>query len=85
MQNAAHIGQVLLDAPRADVPSPDAARAAIDAWRTKARELRQAAPNATASPAPDGTGQPLVLQDFQHDFAKFAIAMRQGGLPPGQP
>jgi hypothetical protein len=26
-----------------------------------------------------------VLQDFQHDFAKFALAMRQAGLPPGQP
>ncbi len=85
VRNAPHIGQVLADAPRADIPSHDAARNAIDEWRTKVRELRRAAPGATASPAADGTGQPLVLQDFQHEFAKFAIAMRQGGLPPGQP
>jgi phospholipase C len=85
VQNAAHLGQVLLETPRADIPSHDAARAEIDDWRTKARDLRRAAPGATASPAADGTGQPLVLQDFQHEFAQFAIAMRQGGLPPGQP
>ena len=85
VQNAPHFGQVLEDAPRTDIPSHDSARTAISNWRTKARALRRATTAATPSAAPDGAGQPVVLQDFQHDFAKFALAMRQAGLPPGQP
>jgi phospholipase C len=80
--NAAHIGQVLGDQPRTDISDPSDAHAAIEAWRTNARAARQAA---APAPAPDGAGQPLVLQDFQHEFAKFALTMRHGGLPPGQP
>jgi phospholipase C len=85
VRNAAHLGQVLEDAPRTDIPEPAAARAAIATWQTKARAVRRAAPAGGPSRAPDGAGQPLVLQDFQHEFAQFALAMRQGGLPPGQP
>lgn len=85
VQNAPHLGQVFEDAPRTDIPGHDSARTAIDNWQTKARALRRATPGASPSPAPDGAGQPVVLQDFQHDFAKFALAMRQAGLPPGQP
>jgi phospholipase C len=82
--NAAHLGQVLEAQPRTGIPDPADARSAIQTWRTNALAARRAAPQAS-SPAPDGAGQPLVLQDFQHDFAKFALAMRHGGLPPGQP
>jgi phospholipase C len=82
---AAHLGQVLQDQPRTDIPDPSDAHSAIETWRTNARAARQAAPNPGRSLAADGAGQPLVLQDFQRDFAKFALAMRQGGLPPGQP
>jgi phospholipase C len=81
-----HLGVLLEDAPRDDIPAPDAARQAIEAWRTKAREARRADPSgASPSPAPDGAGQPLELHDFQHEFLKFALAMRQAGLPSGQP
>jgi phospholipase C len=85
VQNAPHFGQVLEGAPRTAIPRHDSARAAIDNWQTKARALRRATPGAAPSIAADGAGQPVVLQDFQHDFAKFALAMRQAGLPPGQP
>jgi phospholipase C len=80
-----HIGVLLEDEPRTDLPEPVAARAAIDAWRTKARELRRADPSGKSpSPAPDGAGHRLVLHDFQEEFLHFALAMRHAGLPPGQ-
>jgi phospholipase C len=86
-----HLGVVLQGRPRTDIPAPDAPHAAIDTWRNAARELRRgnaAAParaKTAVSPAPDGAGQELVLHDFQEEFMKFAVAMRQAGLPPGQP
>jgi phospholipase C len=87
--HAAHLGQVLEDQPRTDIPDPTAPSSAIQTWQTNAQAARRASPGAAPgtapSPAPDGAGHPLVLQDFQQDFAKFALAMRQGGLPPGQP
>jgi phospholipase C len=90
--SAAHLGQVLEDAPRTDIPPHEDVRATLDQWqlnaqkaRRAAQEARPAAPNPLASAAPDGAGQPFELQDFQEEFAKFALAMRQGGLPPGQP
>jgi phospholipase C len=83
--DAAHLGELLDDEPRTDLPEPVAARTAIAEWRAKAQAARQAPGGQQPSPAPDGTGQPLVLHDFQQEFAKFALAMRAGGLPPGQP
>ena len=86
-----HLGVLLQGTPRKDIPAPDAANTAIDAWRTAARAARRAdaaAPSRAkqaVSPAPDGAGRELVLQDFQDEFLKFAVAMRQAGLPPGQP
>jgi phospholipase C len=85
-----HLGVVLDAAPRAGIPEPTQARAAIEAWRTAAREQRRSDPHAAVataapSPAPDGAGQPLTLHDFQEEFLKFALAMRHAGLPPGQP
>jgi phospholipase C len=86
-----HLGVLLQARPRTDIPAPDAAVTAIDDWRTAAREARRANPAASPraktapSPAPDGAGQALVLHDFQEEFLKFAVTMRQAGLPPGQP
>ena len=86
-----HLGVVLEDKPRTDIPPPDDARKAIEDWRTAAREQRPSRPvkpplgHAAPSPAPDGAGQPLRLHDFQEEFLKFALAMRHAGLPPGQP
>jgi phospholipase C len=84
VQNAEHLGQVLAADPRADIPEPTDTRAAIETWRAKARAVREAT-GAGPSSAPDGAGQPLVLHDFQLEFAKFAMAMRHEVLPPGQP
>ncbi len=84
VENSPHLGIVLADDPRADVPAPDAARAAIDSWRSQSREARRASPQGAPSPAPDGAGRPLVTHDFQAQFAHFALAMRHL-LPPSQP
>jgi phospholipase C len=81
---APHLGVVLEAQPRNDIAPHDSARAAIDEWRTNARARRRAVPEQGPSSAPDGAGQPLVLQDFQAEFAQFALPMRHL-LPPGQP
>jgi phospholipase C len=83
--NAPHLGMVLEDAPRTEIEDHGAASESIDAWRADARARRQAAGAGALSPAPDGAGQPFRLHDFQEEFASFAVAMRQRGLPTGQP
>jgi phospholipase C len=85
VRDAEHLGGVLTDQPRTDIPDHAAVRQAIDDWRTAARQRRQAAPDQAPSPSPDGAGQPFVAHDFQRDFLTLAHAMRQAGLPPGQP
>jgi phospholipase C len=80
-----HLGVLLEDAPRADVPEPDHARQALDAWRVTARQQRRAAADGALAAAPDGAGQEFVAHDFQDEFIRFALAMRHAGLPPGQP
>jgi phospholipase C len=84
VQNARHLGIVLQDAPRGDIPAHDEVRADITAWRAQARADRRAAPDRAPSPAPDGAGRPLVLHDFQEEFGRFALSMRHL-LPPSQP
>lgn len=54
------------------------------AWRVAARDERRASADG-ASKALDGAGHAFELHDFQHEFAQFALAMRDAGLPPGQP
>jgi len=83
VENARHLGIVLEAAPR-ETAAHDGPRAAIDAWRTMASARRRATPERTPSPAPDGAGQPLILHDFQQEFARFALPMRHL-LPPSQP
>jgi phospholipase C len=84
VEKAKHLGLVLGDEPRTDIPPHHDARSALDRWRTKAKSDRRAAAEQAPSPAPDGAGRPLVLQDFQEDFGRFALAMRHL-LPPSQP
>jgi phospholipase C len=84
VRNAKHLGIVLGDEPRTGIPDTAAVRRAIDAWHAQAQGLRRAA-EGEQSLAPDGAGQPLMLHEFQDEFVKFALAIREMGLPPGQP
>jgi phospholipase C len=81
---ADHLGLVLLDEPRSDIPEPERARAAIDAWSVEARASRRGSADVGYSPAPDGAGRALALHRFQEEFVRFALAMRALGLPAGE-
>jgi phospholipase C len=81
---APHLGMLLEAEPRADMEGTGGLRQEMTTWRAQARNARRAA-DKTASPAADGAGHGLELHDFQHEFAQFALAMRDAGLPPGQP
>jgi phospholipase C len=83
--DARHLGVALEDKPRADIPDHGPLHETLAQWRGKARAERAAAGAAKPSHASDGAGQPLVLTEFQEEFAKFALALRHSGLPPGQP
>lgn len=83
VQGARDLGGVLLDTPRDDIEDHAFLHDKINAWRDRARQDHRA--DGPRSPASEGAGQPLVLHDFQSEFAQFALAMRDQGLPPGQP
>jgi phospholipase C len=86
VKDAPHLGVVLQDEPRRDVASHDHLHDAIDEWRNMAREERRAGSDSTGpSAAADGAGQPLLLNEFQAEFARLAGALRKKGLPAGQP
>jgi phospholipase C len=75
---------VLLEAePRAEIEGRAALHEEMAAWRTHARAVRRGTESPSA--APDGAGHPLELHHFQEEFVEFALAMREQGLPPGQP
>jgi phospholipase C len=82
VQRAPHLGNVVLDAPRTDIDDPRNARDLIDTWRGAARQRRAATPDGRVSRAPDGAGQPIVLTDFQSDWANFALTAKRAGLEP---
>jgi phospholipase C len=84
VQNAEHLGALLADGPRGDLPDPRLIRPWIDKVLGLMRDARRAA-QIDASRAPDGVGQEQELHDFQQEFLRFAIKMRKEGLPPGQP
>jgi phospholipase C len=84
VQKAPHLGMLLEAEPRADIEGREQLHGEMTAWRTGAREQRRGAKR-SASPAADGAGHSFELHDFQEEFAKFALAMRDAGLPPGQP
>jgi phospholipase C len=81
--HAQHLGVLLGDEPRADLPDTGAVRQQIDAWHAQAQAARR--PDNGKSRALDGAGRPFTLHDFQEDFARFALAMRHAGLPGGEP
>jgi phospholipase C len=84
VRDAPHLGEVLEEAPRADLPDHDDLRDAIDSWRRQSRRAHRAQPGGPSELA-EGVGQDLHLHDFQEEFLKFALAMREQGLPPVQP
>lgn len=84
VQGAPHLGVALADAPRNDLPGTEHLRAKLDQWRVDARAARRASGEEAAAPG-EGAGHPTVLHDFQEEFLKFALAMRDAGLPGGQP
>jgi hypothetical protein len=83
VRRAPHLGVLLEDAPSEEAEGRGQLHHEMASWRTEARAARR--PDNGASAAPDGAGHHLELHDFQHEFAQFALAMRDAGLPPGQP
>jgi phospholipase C len=85
VQNASDLGVVLQDEPRRDIPTHDHLHTVIDDWRNSARAQRRAGRAGTPSSAADGAGHPLVLTDFQAEYARYVAALRKKGLPAGRP
>lgn len=83
VQGAPHLGSLLQSEPRTDLTRVEPLREEIDAWRTATRKDRR--PDNGRSRDPEGAGHPVDLHDFQEEFLTFALAMRDAGLPPGQP
>ena len=81
---ARDLSGVLLDSPRTDIPDHAFLHEKINTWRRDSREAHRADESGTSA-ASEGAGQPVVLHDFQAEFARFALAMRDIGLPPGHP
>jgi phospholipase C len=84
VQRAPHLGIVLKAEPRTDLEPRDQLHNEMGAWRKAARHERRAEAG-KPSPSFDGAGHSFELHDFQEEFVKFAMAMRDAGLPPGQP
>jgi phospholipase C len=85
VQAAPDLGVVLQDEPRHDIPSHDYLHTVIDDWRNSARAERRASRTGAPSSAADGAGHPLVLTDFQKEYARYVAALRKKGLPAGRP
>jgi phospholipase C len=83
VQQAPHLGIALADEPRHDLPSTAELRSQMDRWRIDSRDARRA--KGGPAEAGEGAGHETVLHDFQEEFLKFALAMRDKGLPGGQP
>jgi len=84
VQRAPHLGMLLEAEPSKATESRDQLHREMTDWRVKARKERRASATG-ASKANDGAGHAFELHDFQDEFAKFTLAMRDAGLPPGQP
>ncbi|HET9675925.1 MAG TPA: alkaline phosphatase family protein, partial [Solirubrobacterales bacterium] len=84
MTKQKHLGLMLESEPRRDIAPHAELHDEMVEWRKQARQERRAG-DGKASPSFDGAGHPLELHDFQREFAQFALAMRDAGLPPGQP
>jgi hypothetical protein len=84
VQLAPHLGLALESEPRTDIADHGQLRVELEAWRVEARNARRAV-DTRASNAADGAGHDVRLHDFQEEFLRFSLAMREKGLPPGQP
>ncbi len=84
VREAEHLGSVIGDEVRTDLPAPAELRPKVDRNLALMRDSRRAAEKA-ASRAPDGVGQLHEFHEFQEEFLRFAQRMREKGLPPGQP
>ncbi len=84
VRKAPHLGALLEAEPRQDIEERGQLHQEMTEWRVKARADRRGADRAK-SPAADGAGHDFELHHFQEEFAKFTLAMRDAGLPPGQP
>jgi hypothetical protein len=82
-QDAPDLGGLIAAAPRGDLPGTDGLREQIESWRSEALGARRSANGPAANG--EGAGNPVVLHDFQEEYLKFALAMRDAGLPAGQP
>jgi hypothetical protein len=83
VRSAPHLGMLLEAEPRADVEGREELREQMTEWRKAARKERRA--GNSPSQAPDGAGHDLELHEFQDEFVRFVLAMREHGLPPSQP
>jgi phospholipase C len=81
---ARDLSVVLQKEARTDIADHSPVRQQLSEWRRSARAQREARAQ-TKSVAPDGAGQPLVLNEFQEGFLGFARAMGHLGLPAGHP
>jgi phospholipase C len=70
--------------PREDLPDHSDLLGQMDAWRLGARRARRAGGD-QQTPTGDGAGQEVDLHDFQDEFLRYVLAIRDQGLPPGQP
>ncbi|HET8567158.1 MAG TPA: alkaline phosphatase family protein [Solirubrobacterales bacterium] len=92
VHGAPHLGAVLESGPRQEAldrerlqEKIDEARDRLDNWRRRDRRRRRARAGAPSPVKDGGAGQDQELLDWQEQFLGFALKMRNGGLPPGQP
>lgn len=84
VERAEHLGVVLGDEPRTDIADHQHLLEQLEAWRTEAREERRAHARGPAAD-PDGAGQNWEPTQLQNEFSALSLALREQGLPPGQP
>lgn len=83
VREAPDLGPLLEAEPRTDIEGREELRAQMAEWRKAARTERRA--GNSPSPAPDGAGHEVELHDFQDEFVKFVLALREEGMPGSQP
>jgi phospholipase C len=92
VHGAPHLGGVLEAEPRAELLDRELlnrqieeTRELLDGARKETRERRRAKDGRPSAHHDGGAGQRQQLHDWQEQFLGFALAMRDKGLPPGQP
>jgi phospholipase C len=85
IEQANHLGAVLLDEPRAEAPDDGQLSDRMDAWRRQARKARRATKNAPGSIPGDGAGHRQELTELADDVTATSLVMRKNGLEAGRP